>query len=71
MKPASATADNLERACCNCDVLIRKALKFRLYPNKSQQAAFAVQFGHTRFVYNHFLAARKEHYAQTGVGLSY
>ena len=52
-------------------MLIRKAFKFRLYPNKSQQAVLAVQFGHTRFVYNHFLAARKEQYAQTGLGLSY
>ena len=52
-------------------MLIRKAYKFRIYPNKEQQAALAVQFGHSRFVYNHFLAVRREHYAQTGTGLSY
>ena len=71
MKPASAIADNLERVCYNHGMLIRKAFKFRLNPNKFQQAAFAVQFGHTRFVYNHFLTVRKEHYEQTGVGLGY
>ena len=52
-------------------MLIRKAYKFRIYPNKAQQAALAVQFGHTRFVYNHFLALRIETYEKTGKGLSY
>jgi putative transposase len=52
-------------------MLIRKAYKYRIYPNKVQQAALAVQFGHTRFVYNHFLALRIETYETTGKGLSY
>ncbi|KAA3644085.1 MAG: transposase [Chloroflexi bacterium] len=52
-------------------MLIRKAFKFRLYPDRSQQQALAVQFGHAHFVYNYFLAVRREHYAQTGAGLSY
>jgi hypothetical protein len=30
-----------------------------------------VQFGHTRFVYNHFLALRIETNEKTGKGLSY
>ncbi len=31
----------------------------------------ATQFGHSRFVYNRGLDARKQHYAETGKGLSY
>jgi len=50
---------------------VRKAFKFRLYPNKEQQAALAVQFGHARFVYNHFLQARRDRYQTTGEGLCY
>lgn len=52
-------------------MLVRKAYKYRLYPNKEQQAALALQFGHARFVYNHFLQTRQEHYQATGEGLSY
>ena len=48
-----------------------KAFKYRLYPNQEQQEKLAVQFGHSRFVYNNALNARKEHYKQTGKGLSY
>ena len=48
-----------------------KAFKYRLYPNQEQQEKFAVQFGHSRFVYNNALNVRKEHYKQTGKGLSY
>ena len=51
-------------------MIFRKAYKFRLYPNKEQQDNLAVQFGHARFVYNHLLSARKEHYKATGKGLS-
>ncbi|KAA3644247.1 MAG: transposase [Chloroflexi bacterium] len=50
---------------------IRKAYKFRLYPNTTQQQALAVQFGHSRYIYNHFLAVRREHNTQTKAGLSY
>ena len=52
-------------------MLIRKAYKYRIYPNKTQQAALAVQFGHTRYVYNYFLALRIETYQRTGKGMSY
>jgi putative transposase len=39
-------------------MLVRKAYKYQLYPNQEQQEALAVQFGHARFVYNHFLQVR-------------
>ncbi len=51
-------------------MLIRKAYKYRLYPNKEQQAALAIQFGHARFVYNWALNRRKAHYEATGESLS-
>jgi putative transposase len=52
-------------------MLIRKAYKFRLYPTPEQTKRLAVQFGHARFVYNHFLHERQEKYAETGEGLNY
>jgi putative transposase len=52
-------------------MLVRKAYKYRLYPNRAQQNALAVQFGHARYVYNHFLEVRQEHYAKRGEGMSY
>ena len=50
---------------------ILKAFKFRIYPNKTQQAELARQFGHVRFVYNHYRAAREGFYLDTGTGLNY
>ena len=52
-------------------MLIHKAFKYRLYPNQEQQAKLNIQFGHSRFVYNHFLVKREEAYQATGKGLSY
>lgn len=52
-------------------MLIRKAFKYRIYPNQKQQAALSVQFGCARFVYNFGHAARKDYYEQHGKGLSY
>lgn len=49
---------------------IRKAYKFRLKPNKTQEQALTVQFGHARFTYNWALARRKDHYRETGKGLN-
>jgi putative transposase len=43
-------------------MIIRKAFKYRLYPNVQQEKKLAVQFGHTRFVYNHFLVERQNYY---------
>lgn len=52
-------------------MIIRQAYKFRIYPNKEQEARLAIQFGHNRFVYNHFRAKREQVYKETGKGLSW
>ena len=44
---------------------IYKSYRFRIYPNKEQQAVLARYFGCVRFVYNHFLAERKRQYEET------
>lgn len=36
-------------------MLVHKAFKFRLYPNKEQQTLIAKTIGSSRFVFNHFL----------------
>ena len=51
-------------------MLIRKAYRYRIYPNAQQRGKLAVQFGHTRGVYNWGLALREEHYQEKGKGLS-
>lgn len=40
--------------------------KFRIYPNITQIQQIQKTFGCCRFVFNHFLAERKEQYEQTG-----
>ena len=50
---------------------VRKAFKYRIYPNVGQQQALALQFGHGRYVYNWGLALRKECYQERGEGLNY
>lgn len=50
---------------------IRKAFKFRIFPNKAQQEKLSVQFGCARFVYNHYRRVREEYYQETGSGLNY
>jgi putative transposase len=45
--------------------------KYRLYPNKDQQTRLAVHFGCCRFVYNHFLAQRKDTYLANGKSPNY
>jgi len=52
-------------------MLVKKAFKYRIHPNKEQQAHLAVQFGHARFVYNHFLTVRRDYYRTHGKGLYY
>lgn len=42
--------------------VILKTYKYRMYPNKEQQQMLAKYFGSVRFVYNHFLAERKQQY---------
>jgi len=50
---------------------VRKGFRFRIYPNTEQESRLAVQFGHTRFVYNHYLALRSRSYEETGKHLTY
>ena len=52
-------------------MLIHKAYKFRIYPNKKQEVLIAKTIGCSRFVFNHFLAKWKEAYEETGKGLTY
>ncbi|MCE7988817.1 MAG: transposase [Caldilinea sp. CFX5] len=51
--------------------MIRKAFKFRIYPDSEQQDKLAVQFGCSRFVYNHYRSVREEYYHETKTGLTY
>lgn len=51
--------------------MIRKAFRYRLYPNTEQQKKLAVQFGHARFVWNWALNLRETTYQGTGKGLTY
>ena len=50
---------------------MEKAFKYRMYPNREQRILLAKTFGCTRFVYNHYLAKRKNAYEKDGITLSY
>ena len=39
-----------------------KAYKFRIYPSKEQKLLLEKTFGCVRFIYNHYLALRREVY---------
>ncbi|MBW7651573.1 IS200/IS605 family element RNA-guided endonuclease TnpB [Anoxybacillus sp. ST4] len=52
-------------------MLVNKAYKFRIYPNKEQEVLIAKTFGCSRFVFNYFLAKWEDAYKQTGKGLTY
>lgn len=52
-------------------MLVNKAYKFRIYPNKQQQELIVKTIGCSRFVFNHFLNAWNDTYKQTGKGLTY
>lgn len=45
--------------------------KFRLYPNREQENLILRTFGCCRFVFNYYLARRKETYEQTGETINY
>lgn len=45
--------------------------KFRIYPNHAQKIQIGKTFGCCRFVYNHYLAMRKEMYERDGKTLNY
>ncbi|GIO05227.1 transposase [Brevibacillus reuszeri] len=50
---------------------MHRAYKFRLYPNKEQMTLINKTIGCTRFVFNHFLAKRKDAYEQEKKTLGY
>jgi len=52
-------------------MIIQKGFKYRIYPNQFQQSILAIQFGHSRFVYNHFLQVKQNLYKSTKESLSY
>jgi putative transposase len=52
-------------------MLVNKAYKFRVYPNKEQEVLIAKTIGCSRFVFNHFLAKWNDAYKETGKGLTY
>ncbi|MCM3342714.1 IS200/IS605 family element RNA-guided endonuclease TnpB [Paenibacillus sp. MER TA 81-3] len=52
-------------------MLVNKAYKLRIYPNKEQEMLLVKTFGCSRFVFNHFLAQWNEAYKETGIGLTY
>ncbi|EMT44815.1 IS200/IS605 family element RNA-guided endonuclease TnpB, partial [Anoxybacillus flavithermus] len=52
-------------------MLVNKAYKFRIYPNKKQEVLITKTFGCSRFIFNYFLAKWEDTYKQTGKGLTY
>ena len=50
---------------------MERAYKYRIYPTKEQQQLIQRTFGCARFVYNHFLAYRKELYETKGETANY
>jgi len=50
---------------------IHKTYKLKLYPNKEQAELMSKHFGSTRFVWNYFLAERKQSYLESKKSLSY
>ncbi|MEQ6353458.1 IS200/IS605 family element RNA-guided endonuclease TnpB [Lysinibacillus sp. M3] len=52
-------------------MLVKKAYKFRIYPNKEQEILIAKTIGCSRFVFNHFLGMWNDVYKETGKGLTY
>ena len=45
--------------------------KFRIYPNSTQQKLISRTLGCTRFVYNHFLAVRRDEWKANHNSLTY
>jgi putative transposase len=52
-------------------MLVNKAYRFRIYPNKEQETLITKTIGCSRFVFNHFLEKWNESYKETGKGLTY
>lgn len=51
--------------------MVEYGYKFRIYPTPTQEQQIQRNFGCARFVYNHYLAKRKEIYEQAGKTLNY
>ena len=49
---------------------MEKAYKFRIYPNKEQEILIQKTFGCCRFVFNRYLAKRKELYEASKESIS-
>ena len=45
--------------------MYNRAYKYRIYPNKEQEVLLSKHFGHCRFIYNHFLQVKIDHYKKT------
>lgn len=56
---------------CNWGEIVEYSYKFRLYPNREQENQIRRTFGCCRYVFNHYLAQRKETYEQTGETMNY
>ncbi|WP_089172428.1 IS200/IS605 family element RNA-guided endonuclease TnpB [Bacillus cereus] len=52
-------------------MLVNKAYKFRIYPNKEQEILIVKTIGCSRFVFNYFLGMWNDTYKETGKGLTY
>ncbi|MGG2063855.1 IS200/IS605 family element RNA-guided endonuclease TnpB [Bacillus sp. S14(2024)] len=52
-------------------MLVNKAYKFRIHPNKEQAILINKTIGCSRFVFNHFLSKWNDKYKETGKGLAY
>src|SRR5690625_857601 len=52
-------------------MLVKKAYKFRIYPNKAQEVLIAKTIGCSSYIFNHFLAQWKATFKETGKGLTY
>lgn len=52
-------------------MIINRAYKFRIYPNKTQQKAFYREFAASKTVYNYFLNRKIEVYKTTGKSYTY
>ncbi|EJV55814.1 IS200/IS605 family element RNA-guided endonuclease TnpB [Bacillus cereus] len=52
-------------------MLVNKAYKFRIYPDKKQEILIAKTIGCSRFVFNHFLALWNDIFKEAGKGLTY
>lgn len=52
-------------------MLVNKAYKFRIYPDKEQRELIEKTFGCTRFIYNYFLDQRIKLYAKENKNITY